>query len=170
MLLDVDDLPGDNWILVRSKSWRTGVVGPRIERARRARAIRSISVERKFGSLDESQTISLGVYPYASIPDALDAVAHSREALMPYKPLKTKVISEHVVEDLSPSGVDSSWAMEQRIGGATPGVRRVARGSIGRFVVGIASFAPGHGWAWSELAQVLAAQGEKVRRCSPGDE
>jgi hypothetical protein len=165
MLLDIRNLPGDEWQVVKERSWRTGVVGKSTDRSRRAREIRSISVERMFHRGVPLGTITLGIYPYASIADAQSAVRDSRVDLMGYRPMNAKVTSEATIEDLRMSGIDNPWALEQHIEERSgSGLRRLTRGNVDRFVVGLGSFAHGQGWAWEDLIPVVAAQGEKIRQ------
>jgi hypothetical protein len=171
MLLEIHDLPGDDWQVVRERSWKTGVVGKSTARSIRAREIGSISVERKFRRSKSLSTIALAIYPYASISDAQSAAQDSRAALLAYRPMNAKVTSEASIENLSMPGIDNPWALEQHIEEpARSGLRKLARGNVNRFVVGLGSFAPGQGWAWGDLVPLVVAQGEKLRRSLDGSD
>jgi hypothetical protein len=165
MVLDAADLPGDRWTQVQERSWKTGAVGPRSDKAIRAREIGSISVLRKYRLNESRDYFRVQLSPFASKADAASMVRRSHEGFLPLRPATAVVISERVLEGVNIEEVDGAWAIEQSLEEARRlGNRKLVIGSVDRFMFLIDSSAANDGWDWSDVLSIAAIQGKKIRR------
>ena len=163
MVLEVAQLPGDRWIVLDQRSWRTGVSGIQTEEVIRAREAGSWSWLRSFQQSEPERWLWLQVVPFASSADAHAAIASVRSALLPNPRAKVSVEREGVL-DGSTVGLPHPWVFEQQTKGPS-GVSNalyVADTEETVLYVVACSSLDG-GWEWPEVGDLAALQSERIR-------
>lgn len=166
ILLDVADLPGNDWTTTSEKSWRSGSLATdqRSEVAKRSLKTGGFVAWRSFRQTSTGRGFWVQVGPYGREEDATAAVPNlfaSALANQNFKGTETEVREASV----QIRGVSNAYAEERNSTGSPhgPSNTKYVSGSVYNFVFAFACYEYGTGWPWDEVALFAQIQSEKVR-------
>jgi hypothetical protein len=172
LLLEANDLPGNDWKVIGKRTWRTGTKGSKGEASQRARQAGSFTAWRQLEqTVPARRSIWLEVIPYVSADDAISVVPSLRAGMLPNPHAEVKVIEEREINDQQINGVTNQLVFEQLASGRKgSSVGRYVIASVENtvFVMGCSCY--GDYWPWSDVTSIAALQSERIQRYrSSGD-
>jgi hypothetical protein len=173
-LLDIDDLPGREWVLRYEGTWRSGA-GSKGEIAKRARDTRMMMAMRWFYQTPSHLWVDVSVTPTSSSNDAQSSVPHLNKRLTPNPHAQIEVVTERIVDDVGLDKVDHPWLYEQVTRGSngSSSIKYIA-GVVGGImhlvvagdnsVVKAGTVNSGNGWLWEDVIHLAESQSLKLKR------
>lgn len=165
MLIELSDLPGEGWMLLGERVWRTGIFGLPSDIWRRARSVGAFTAVRSYEQSTPSRWVLIKVSPVASVQDAEDIVPTLVSLSAPNPKARVAVISEGLVTDVSVAGISNPWVYEQSTRGMPQGPTssRYVSGNIDHVAILVACSGYLDAWPWEEVSSIAARQAAKVR-------
>ena len=164
MLVEVGELPGSGWAVVRDRTWVTGELDPDSAKSRRAREAGVVTAWRSFEQAATGRSAWVEVVPYATAEDAALSLRQSPRYFVGTDHPDEVVVAGGEVDDRRLPGVPDLWVYEKSVTGPD-GLRcsRYAAGTVDRILF-IASCAGEEGaWAIDDLMTLAATQADRVR-------
>jgi hypothetical protein len=170
-----DDLPGDGWVVVEERSWRTGTMDPDSAKSRRARASDCTTAWRSLAQPNPVRRAWVEVVPYATAADAEVSLGQTPRFFVGQAAAGVTITDEHVVDEQAICDLAKEHAVSSRSGGPWL-FEQSATGPDGDTVtryVGVTvdramcltccAGAPAT-WSWGEVLGVAASLADGVRR------
>jgi hypothetical protein len=171
MLLDREEIPGENWALWRQRSWRPGMFDYSPSRhafqagtfvSMRTFVEAEISA-RTFEERAQVRRVMVQVIPTASVADA--------ETMMPDLGRRlegesdSRTLGFRTIHNQEVAGVPNAWTFEKEYRAMKgTAITRYVAGHVGRVIFVVAGQGYVDPWTWAELTSLGVLQKEKVER------
>jgi len=166
MLLDLSELPGDDWKMLDQRTWRTGIATPIPDWTKRANEAGSVTAWRSFGQkTGPSQTIWTQVTPFVSADDAQSALTDTPKNMMRNLWAEVSPTSERVIEDYSIPDVTSQWFYEQEaLSSEGASTSRFVAATVAEWLFVVACAGLDGTWIWADVITLASTQARKIRK------
>jgi hypothetical protein len=168
MLLDSQDIAGNDWKRIKEHSYRTGAGKRKPMEIRRARKLGSTTVWRCLRSDVERRSLWLSVFPFASSEDAQLYLPKLLEHVVRPPGSKFVITEKRVVEDTPMTGLPNALVYEEQFTGPDGlGLSRLVAGTAGEYLFVMNFTGLGQPWPWEDVSPIVASQAERIEATEP---
>jgi hypothetical protein len=165
MLLELDELPGANWVTLYEGTWRVGTNQPRTPELRNAKAAGGATAVRSFEEQTAIRWLWVRVDPLASRLDASSLSEDIRDYIVPDPRAPRPLTQDRTIEDVRIPGYANARVFELKRNDAQgSGTAWVFAGHIDRIALTAQYSFYNDSWSWSEALSIISLQVEKIQR------
>jgi hypothetical protein len=165
LLPDASELPGDGWVVLDERTWRTGRIRKPAAWGVRARQQGSVTAIRSFEQKAVARWVWAEVMPLASDDDAAEALTELPNRFVRNPRSIVTLTSEFPVNDITVPGCSQTWAYAQE-GTSSMGdsTTQMLAGAVGRVLFCLGASGLRDMWSWDEVILVAGTIVERIEQ------